>query len=117
MGSRLAMAGGIAASAGAAGTGGHGVAALSVCCESSRVAVGVTSSMRVASEESCPQVSGTLVAHNASDAIATLHARRVLLKGAMLEVAVLSCAQSLASAAAGGKGKRGRPQASTRPAS
>jgi hypothetical protein len=54
------------------------------------VVAGVVSSMRLASAEICPQVRGTLVAHKASDAIATLQARRLFLSGAMLEVEVLS---------------------------
>lgn len=57
----------------------------SVCCASVTAVVGVTSSMRLASAPIWPQVSGTLVAHNASAASATPHAIRGLLNGAMLE--------------------------------
>jgi hypothetical protein len=76
----------------AAGAGGQGVAPSSGGCASSwvDVAVGGTSSIRLAFAESWPQVNGTLVAHNASDASAMLQARRELVSGDMLDVQVLS---------------------------
>jgi hypothetical protein len=91
VGNRVAISAGTAA---AAGGGGQGVPGSSGCCESSAIEVDVdvmgTSSICVASAESWPHDSGTLVAHNASDASATLQARRGLLSGAMLEVEILS---------------------------